>query len=263
MTLRLTTWNINSVRLRIDQVARYVSESGTDVLLLQEIKCTDDQFPVRAFEDMGLPHLKIGGQKGWHGVAIASRLPLEEAPNLGLCREGHARCVSATVKGVEIQNFYIPAGGDLPDRALNPKFDHKMDFYERLTAHIERRDPDARLLLAGDFNIAPLESDVWSHKQLLKVVSHTPIEVEALQRFMDAHGWTDIGREHVPAPERYYSWWSYRNPNWQTNDKGRRLDHMWASPDLAKQATRHTILEDARNWERPSDHVPLTTEFSL
>ncbi|MBI2249143.1 MAG: endonuclease/exonuclease/phosphatase family protein, partial [Brevundimonas diminuta] len=122
MSLRIVTWNINSVRLRIDQVARFVAENAPDVLCLQEIKCTEDQFPRQAFIDMGLPYLRIGGQKGWHGVAIASRLPIVDSPKLDVCREGHARCVSAVVEGVEVQNFYIPAGGDLPDRELNPKF---------------------------------------------------------------------------------------------------------------------------------------------
>ncbi|MEC7533190.1 MAG: exodeoxyribonuclease III, partial [Pseudomonadota bacterium] len=112
-------------------------------------------------------------------------------------------------------------------------------------------------------NIAPLESDVWNHKQLLKVVSHTPIEVESLQRFMDAHGWSDIGREHIKAPERYYSWWSYRSKDWKVNDRGRRLDHMWASPELAREAQAHSVHEYARDWEKPSDHVPLVTEFAL
>ena len=111
MTLRLATWNINSVRLRIDQVARFVQERAPDVLLLQEIKCTTDQFPRAAFEEMGLPHLRVAGQKGWHGVAIASRLPIAENTTLEVCKLGHARCVSARVAGVDIQNFYIPAGG--------------------------------------------------------------------------------------------------------------------------------------------------------
>jgi exodeoxyribonuclease-3 len=163
MALRIATWNINSVRLRAEQVARFVAEQQPDVVCLQEIKCREGEFPTAAFVEMGMPHLKIAGQKGWHGVAIASRLPLEPAPALEVCREGHARCVSATVSGVEIQNFYIPAGGDLPDRALNPKFDHKLDFYERLTAETARRDPKAPLLILGDLNIAPGEHDVWNH----------------------------------------------------------------------------------------------------
>jgi hypothetical protein len=154
--LRIATWNINSVRLRIDQVARFVVESGTDVLCLQEIKCLEDQFPRGAFEAMGMPYLKIGGQKGWHGVAIASRKPITEAPVLDVCREKHARCVGVVVDGVEVQNFYIPAGGDVADRTLNPKFDHKMDFYERLTAEMAGRDKKRPLVLAGDACYAAL-----------------------------------------------------------------------------------------------------------
>jgi exodeoxyribonuclease-3 len=164
-------------------------------------------------------------------------------------------------KDVLIENVYVPAGGDVADREVNPKFGQKLDFLGRMTQWADKLDRPT--LIVGDFNIAPLESDVWSHKQLLKVVSHTPIEVETLGRFRDAHGWVDIGREHVPHPARYYSWWSYRNPAWQENDKGRRLDHMWASPALAKQATAHRVLEGARAWEQPSDHVPLITEFDL
>ena len=122
---------------------------------------------------------------------------------------------------------------------------------------------DAPTLIVGDFNIAPMESDVWNHKQLLKVVSHTPIEVETLQGFKDAHGWVDLGREFIRDPDRYYSWWSYRSKDWRVNDRGRRLDHMWASPPLAAKATGHRLLEDARSWEKPSDHIPLVTEFDV
>lgn len=121
MTLRLATWNINSVRLRIDQVARFVQERAPDVLMLQEIKCTTDQFPRAAFEEMGLPHLRVLGQKGWHGVAIASRLPIEDSETFQVCKLGHARCVSASVAGIDIQNFYIPAGGDIPRPGAEPQ----------------------------------------------------------------------------------------------------------------------------------------------
>src|SRR5436190_1040538 len=132
MRLRLATWNVNSVRLRAEQVKRFVAEHDVDVLAMQEIKCQEGEFPREAFAEAGLPHLKIAGQKGWHGVALASRLPIEDAPGLDVCREGHARCVSGIIAGIEVQNFYIPAGGDIPDPAINPKFDHKLDFYARL-----------------------------------------------------------------------------------------------------------------------------------
>src|SRR4051794_27195244 len=198
MRLRICTWNVNSVRLRAEQAARFVREQAPDVLCLQEIKCREGEFPREAFVDMGLPHLKIAGQKGWHGVAIASRLPLEAAPPLEICREGHARCVSAVVAGGEIQNFYIPAGGDEPDRTINPKFDHKLDFFERLTAVTAARDPATPLLLVGDLNVAPGEHDVWNHRYMSKVVSHTPIEIEAMGRLKASLDFVDLVREAIP-----------------------------------------------------------------
>ncbi len=148
-----------------------------------------------------------------------------------------------------------------PDREINPKFGQKLDFLARMTDWADKLDRPT--LICGDFNIAPLESDVWSHKALLKVVSHTPVEVETLKRFEEAHGWVDIGRQLIPAPQRYYSWWSYRAKDWRANDKGRRLDHIWGSADVAQQARAHRVFEEARDWEQCSDHVPLITEFDL
>src|SRR5580692_9275171 len=198
MRLRLATWNVNSVRLRAEQAARFVQEQAPDVLCMQEIKCREGEFPTQASGDAGLPHIRIAGQKGWHGVAIASRLPIEDAPAWDVCRGGHARAVSVKVAGIEVQNFYIPAGGDEPDRTVNPKFDHKLDFYERLTAEMGRRDPKAPLVLAGDLNVAPGEHDVWNHKFMSKVVSHTPVEIEAFAALMASQGFIDIVREAVP-----------------------------------------------------------------
>jgi exodeoxyribonuclease-3 len=264
MPLRVTTWNINSVRLRAEQVARFVAEQKPDVVCLQEIKCREGEFPVNAFRDMGLPHLTIAGQKGWHGVAIASRLPLEDAPVLDVCREGHARCVAATIGGVEIQNFYIPAGGDIPDRAVNPKFDHKLDFYERLTREMARRDPKAPLLILGDMNIAPGEHDVWSHRQMSRIVSHTPIELEAMAKLKASLGFVDLVRQAVPDPQKLFSWWSYRAADFRKSNRGLRLDHLWASPGLAERFTGDARVHDTvREWERPSDHAPVTADLAL
>ena len=262
---RSATGNITSDRGRGDRVARLVAEQAPDVLGLQEIKCLEDQFPRAAFEAMGLPHLKIGGQKGWHGVAIASRKPITEAPKLNVCREGHARCVGVMVDGVEIQNFYIPAGGDLPDRTMNPKFDHKLDFYERLTAEMATRERAAPLVLAGDFNIAPGENDVWNHRYMSKVVSHTPIEVETLKRLQDAGDFTDVLRAQIPEPIKLASWWSYRAADFRKSNRGLRLDHLWTSPGLtpAVQAGSARIHDDVRAWEQPSDHAPVTMDLDV
>jgi exodeoxyribonuclease-3 len=268
MRLRLCTWNVNSVRLRAEQAARFVAEQAPDVLCMQEIKCREGEFPAQAFADMGLPHLRIAGQKGWHGVAIASRLPIEDAPALAVCREGHARCVSAKVAGVEIQNFYIPAGGDIPDRAVNPKFDHKLDFYEKLTAEMSRRDPKAPLAIVGDLNVAPGEHDVWNHKYMSRIVSHTPVEIEALEGLKASLGFIDLPRAQTPEPEKMFSWWSYRAADFRMSNRGLRLDHILVTPGLKDAAFRlgaaaSRVHDDVRAWERPSDHAPVTADLVL
>lgn len=268
MRLRICTWNVNSVRLRAEQAARFVAEQAPDVLCMQEIKCREGEFPVNAFREMGLPYLKIAGQKGWHGVAIASRLPLEDPEPLDVCREGHARCVGVKVAGVEIQNFYIPAGGDIPDRVENAKFDHKMDFYEKLTAEMARRDPKAPLAIVGDLNVAPGEFDVWNHKHMSKVVSHTPVEVEAFRALEASLGFIDLMREAAPEPEKLASWWSYRAQDFRQSARGLRLDHILVTSGLRDAAFRLgapavRIHEDVRAWERPSDHAPVSADLVL
>ena len=268
MRLRICTWNVNSVRLRAEQAARFVQEQAPDVLCLQEIKCQEGEFPAEAFVQMGLPHLKIAGQKGWHGVAMASRLPIEDAPKLDVCREGHARCVAGIVAGVEIQNFYIPAGGDLPDPELNPKFAHKLDFYARLTAYMAKRDPKAPLVVTGDLNVAPGEFDVWNHRYMSKVVSHTPVEIEAFGKLMGSLDFIDILREAHPDPQKLASWWSYRAADFRQSNRGLRLDHLLLSPGLREAALRQgapaaRIHDDVREWEKPSDHAPVSVDLGL
>lgn len=268
MRLRICTWNVNSVRLRAEQAARFVAEQAPDVLCMQEIKCQAEEFPVQAFVDMGLPHLRIAGQKGWHGVAIASRLPIEDAPVLDLCREQHARVVGGIIAGVEIQNLYIPAGGDVPDRAENAKFDHKLEFYERLSAEMARRDPASPLIVAGDLNVAPGEFDVWNHRHMSKVVSHTPVEVEAFGRLMQSLDFIDIVRAAYPEPRKLASWWSYRAQDFRVSDRGLRLDHLLLSPGLRDAAWRQgapsaRIHDDVREWEKPSDHAPVSVDLAL
>jgi len=266
--MRLVTWNINSVRLRIEQVARFVADAKPDVLCLQEIKCQEAEFPYEAFVEMGLPHIRVSGQKGWHGVAIASALPIDHSPKLEVCREGHARCVSARVAGVEIQNLYIPAGGDTPDRELNRKFDHKLDFYEKLTAEVGRRDPKDPLIVTGDLNVAPSEFDVWNHKFMLKVVSHTPPEIEAMAALHQAGQFIDIVREAYPEPQKLASWWSYRAQDFRKSNRGLRLDHILLTPGLREAALGRgkpsaRIHDDVREWERPSDHAPVSVDLAV
>ncbi len=265
--ISIASWNINSVRLRMGLVGRFLEQEAPDVLCLQEIKCQEPQFPYAAFEALGYTHFAVHGQKGYHGVAIASRIPLREVARHDWQANGEARHVAVellgpqagALAGMVLDNVYIPAGGDEPDRTINPKFGQKLDFLERMTQWSDTLDRPT--LLVGDFNIAPLPEDVYDHKALLKVVSHTPIEVATLDRLAQAHGWVDLGRKHIPAPERNWTWWSYRT-YWQEKDRGRRLDHMWASPELAAQSLGHRFVEETRRWEQPSDHIPLITELA-
>jgi exodeoxyribonuclease-3 len=260
--LKIASWNINSVRARIALVERLIVEEQPDVLCLQETKVLDSIFPGDLFDHHGYRHRQLNGQRMHHGVAILSRVPLSDPGRHDWQDNGEARHIGVRLEcGIRLENVYVPAGGDVPDRKVNPKFGQKLDFIERMIRWSDKLEEPT--LIVGDFNVAPLECDVWSHKALLTVVSHTPVEVEALGRLRQAHDWVDIGRRFVPAPERCFTWWSYRSPDWTKNDRGRRLDHMWASPELAGHLADHRVLEPCRNWERPSDHVPLICELSI
>jgi len=165
---------------------------------------------------------------------------------------------------ITVHNFYVPAGGDIPDPAVNPKFAHKLAFLDEMRDSAALRPaPSGRAILVGDLNVAPLEHDVWSHKQMLKVVSHTPIECEKLTGAQQAGGWIDTMRMRVPEPAKLYTWWSYRSPDWETADKGRRLDHIWVAPALGDRVTDISVRKSLRGGPRPSDHVPVTATFEL
>ena len=258
--LSVASWNINSVRFRLDLVRRFLAEEAPDVLCLQETKATDDVFPAEALAEAGYAHQLINGQPNYHGVAIVARVPLEPSSRHDWQDNGEARHVGAVLPGgVALECVYIPAGGDVPDRTVNPKFGQKLDFLERMARWSDAVDRPT--ILTGDFNVAPLPDDVWSHRQLVNTVSHTAVEIEALGRLTDSAGWVDLGRHFHPAPARLHSWWSYRAKDWRQSDRGRRLDHMWATPDLAPSALAHRVVEHARDWEKPSDHIPIITEF--
>lgn len=267
MPLKIATWNINSVRLRQGQVERFLIEHEPDLLCLQEIKCQNDQFPAKAFRKLGYEHQAVHGQKGYHGVATLSRRPLSEVHSRDFCAVGDSRhlCTVFEAGGqlIRLHNFYVPAGGDEPDPAINPKFDHKLRFLAEME-ELAALDSDIPTVLVGDLNIAPLENDVWSHKQLLKVVSHTPIETEGLTRVLEKGGWSDLIRMKIPPHEKIFTWWSYRARDWDVSDRGRRLDHVWAAPQIADRLLDLQVIREARGWTQPSDHVPVvaTLDYS-
>ena len=262
MPFTLATWNINSVRLREDLVARLMREEMPDILCLQECKSPVEKIPLEQFAALGYTYMVARGQKGYNGVAILSKLPMEEAGAEDFANLGHARHIAARLEnGVTIHNHYVPAGGDVPDREANEKFGQKLDYLTEMRDAFHAEKPK-KSILVGDLNIAPREDDVWSHKQLLKIVSHTPIEVAHLHDVMQAGEWADVTRTDIPEG-LLYSWWSYRAKDWSAADKGRRLDHVWATPDIKSSAHSSRILRDARGWEKPSDHAPVFATFDL
>jgi len=261
--LTLVTWNINSVRARIEVLARVIRAVKPDVILLQETRCADGAFPMTTMRRRGYRHAALNGRGGHHGVAILSKVPLHDVRADTLGGVDQARHVSATVEfggPVRLHSLYVPSGGDEPDPAVNDKFRDKLAFIEAMApwGAGKAREP---ALLTGDFNVAPYPSDVWSHRQLLDVVSHTPVETEGLEAARRAGEWVDVVRRDRPEPEPVYTWWSYRNRTWPGSNRGRRLDHVWASPRLADRVSVE-ILTKARGWEKASDHVPLVTRIA-
>ncbi|MET0154714.1 MAG: exodeoxyribonuclease III [Rickettsiales bacterium] len=260
--LKIMSWNVNSVRLRLGLVAEMTRAYAPDVLCLQETKTEDAFFPRDAILNMGYADVRFAGQKSYNGVAILSRLKLSNVVTEKMAGEGDARHISAFLPcGLEVHNLYVPAGGDVPDARVNPKFAHKLRALEWMRERFGGEQ--GRCVLAGDFNVAPCERDVWSHAQLANVVSHTEPEVARLNAARLAGGWTDAARAFLPPDVRSYSWWSYRNRDWRTSNRGRRLDHIWCSPDVAGALAGYACFPECRDAVKPGDHVPVMAYFRL
>lgn len=261
--MRIATWNINSVRLRLPLLLRLMAERAPDVIALQETKTPDEFFPFEEIRAAGYAHIHAHGMKGYNGVAIISKIPFEAIEVHHRCGREDCRHIAVRLKnGVELHNLYIPAGGDEPDPEVNDKYAHKLDFVDEMTRWFkDRHTPDQKLITLGDFNIAPYEHDVWSHKQLLNVVSHTPPETTRLEKMLRSLNWIDTARHFIPMEEKSYTWWSYRNRDWRKSNRGRRLDHIWVTPPLEGALQKYEVLIEARDWPQPSDHVPVIVDL--
>ncbi len=262
--MKIVTWNINSVRLRAPIVLDVMKKWSPDIVCLQETKTPDEFFPFETFREAGYEHIHAHGMKGYNGVAIIAKHPFSDHLVHHRCGREDCRHVAASFKDFDLHNLYIPAGGDEPDPVINDKFKHKLDFLEEMTGFFKAEcDPKKPAIVLGDFNIAPYENDVWSHKQLLKVVSHTPPETERLSDMLDSLDWVDTARHFIDMEEKAYTWWSYRNRDWRKSNRGRRLDHIWVTQSLKPKLKSYKTLEEARDWEKPSDHIPVMIELDI
>ncbi len=263
--MKLVTWNINSIRIRLDHVKQLVDNYNPDVICFQETKVRDELFPQMEVRAMGYDHLHIAGEKSYNGVAILSKIPFTQTDALSWCGREDKRHISVKlVNGIELNNFYIPAGGDEPDETVNPKFAHKLQFLDEMTQWcVGRADDGKTRIMVGDFNIAPLETDVWDHKKLKNIITHTAVEIERLDKLQAAGNWVDAMREKILPEEKCFTWWSYRARDWRAANKGRRLDHVWVSPDLKEKVRSCNVLLDLRGLEKPSDHAPVLVELDL
>jgi exodeoxyribonuclease-3 len=246
--MRIATWNVNSIRARIDAVVDWVGRLEPDVLCMQETKVVDDDFPTDELQRLGYA-VAMAGQKTYNGVAIASRLPMRDL-SIGHsdgAADPEQRLIAATIGGLRVLSAYIPNGKAID----NPSFAAKLRFFERLTRTLE---PLGSVALCGDFNVAPDERDVFDPEQMRGQLHFHPDEHQALARLM-ALGLVDAYRLHHPEAERY-SWWDYRGGGIQKN-QGLRIDLVLLSRDLAERCTGAEIDLAERQKSRPSDHAPV------
>jgi len=264
MSLRIASWNVNSLRQRLEHLARFVDTMAPDVICLQEIKVQTEDFPGAAFEELGYRHQLVHGQKSYNGVAIVSRLPFSATEKKVWCGKDDCRHVSVVLpNGLNLHNFYVPAGGDKPDVAANDKFAHKLAFLTEMADWAETTGlKDRPAILLGDLNVAPLEWDVWNHKRLLRNVGHTPTETAHMERLWQAADLIDVPRHYHPTPEALYSWWGYRYPPAFEKNYGWRLDHILATPPLSGALAGFTTFRESRAWQKPSDHVPVVVDLN-
>jgi exodeoxyribonuclease-3 len=257
--VKIATWNVNSVRTRVNRVIGFLESSGTDVLAMQEIKCKPDQFPYKAFEDAGY-QITMHGLNQWNGVAFASKIPAEDIeigfsgmPEFKQVQE--ARAIAATFDEIRLWSLYVPNGRTLDD----PHFPYKLEWLDRLaavTAETIENEPDQPLALMGDFNIAPLDTDVWDINFFAGSTHVTPEERQAFEAF-EQIGLQDVVRPRIPEG---YTYWDYQQLRFPRNE-GMRIDFILGSESFAEKVKSASIERDERKGEGPSDHVPVVVEI--
>lgn len=255
----LTTWNVNSVRAHLDHVLTYLSDHDPDIVCLQETKVEDKLFPRVPFMELGY-HVELYGDKGGYaGVATLSKdkpavvvRGFRDAP-----LDKHCRILMTEILDIRIYNLYVPNGTKLESEA----FVYKIEWLGRLRAELDKyENPNAAIILCGDFNVAPSEQDVFDPQQMAGRLHFSPMEHQALAHLIE-FGLQDCFRMH-PDSDQPFTWFDYRNSSFQRGD-GMRIDHIYATPSLAEKCLGVRHDTEPREWESPSDHLPVTGRFGL
>lgn len=260
--MRLATWNVNSLRARIDRVVDWMVRDDIDVLAMQEIKCTPAQLPAAPFLEAGY-EIAAHGLNQWNGVAIASRVGLAEVenqfpgqPSFGKPGEPsvvEARALGAMCGGIRVWSLYVPNGRSLAD----PHYAYKLEFLAALR-EAARAWSNERTALVGDFNVAPEPTDIWDETDP-EATTHVTAQVRAALESLGEAGYTELSRRFVPT-ERTYTFWDYKQLRFPRNE-GMRIDFAWGSESLAAGATTGRIVRDERKGKGASDHVPVVIDF--
>jgi exodeoxyribonuclease III len=262
--VRLASWNVNSIRARLHRVTAWLARSDVDVLAMQETKCRDEQFPTAQFEALGYQVAHVGNSQ-WNGVAIASRVGLDDVevgfpgmPCWGEPALPEARALGATCAGVRVWSLYVPNGRTLED----PHLRYKLDWLARLReAGLEwlEKDPQARIALVGDWNVAPRDEDVWDMRVFATSTHVSPPERAAFDGVVDA-GFSDVVRPHAPGPG-VYTYWDYTQLRFPRRE-GMRIDFVLASPALAARVSTAVIDREERKGKGASDHAPVVVDVA-
>jgi len=256
--MKIATWNVNSINIRMDVMLNWLAETQTDVVCLQETKTVDENFPATAFKMAGYEAVFMG-QKSYNGVAIISRHPIEDVQKnfIDDDDESPKRLIAATINGIRIVNTYIPNGTEI----WTDKFTFKLDWLQRLRRFFDETcDQNKDVLLCGDFNVAPDELDVWS-VPVWEGKLHFSKPERAAMHHVKQWGFVDVFRK-MNGDLQEFSWWNYREGAWQRN-RGLRIDHIWTSKSLADQCSGCWIDKAPRALEKPSDHAPVIAEFTI
>ena len=256
--MKIATWNVNSMNVRQPHVIEWLQANEPDVLVLQEIKQVTEKFPVEDLQGIGYEYSIASGQKTYNGVAVISKMPVVDAvtdfPDLD---DPQRRILATTVNGVRVVDLYIPNGSEVG----SDKYAYKLDWLAALRRFLEAEvKAHEKLVVLGDFNIAPADADVHDPEKWGEAILCSPAERKALRDILDL-GLCDIFRK-FEHPEKTFSWWDYRAAGFRRN-AGLRIDLILTSDAMTQRCTASYVDKEPRSWERPSDHAPVIAEFDL